>query len=165
MKQDISSIVTNNGGKISFHGKSVISSVTFCGSEYSFPEGMELSGEIAKSAGDFIVNATVSGKVSTLCARCGKPVTEDFSFEMQETLVKDKASCANDDAIVFTGNEIDLGALALDSFFVNTSSRYLCNEECKGLCPVCGINLNEKECDCTTQASDPRFDILNNLEF
>ena len=40
---------------------------------------------------------------------------------------------------------------------------YICSEECKGLCPICGQNLNDGECSCDKEQTDPRFDILDNL--
>ena len=40
----------------------------------------------------------------------------------------------------------------------------LCKEDCKGLCPKCGCDLNEKECSCTTKEIDPRWAVLKNFK-
>ena len=165
MKQDISSIVSADGSKISFHGKSSSMPINFRGNEFVFEKDMEIDGEIANSGGAFILNATVNGELITDCARCGKPVRESFSFELNEKLIKEGSACTDEDAVLFSGNVIDIGDLAVNGFLMNTPSKYLCSEDCKGLCPVCGVNLNEKQCSCEDENIDPRLEILNNLKF
>ncbi|MDP4118561.1 MAG: DUF177 domain-containing protein [Bacillota bacterium] len=165
MKKDISSIISNDGGKVEIHGKSVFEPVTFCGNNFIFPEGAEIDGEIANMAGRLTLRATVSGKVTAACARCGKPVTKGFSFEMEENLVKENSESTDEDAVCFSGSVINVDDIALNAFLINAPTKYLCSEDCKGLCPVCGKNLNEGECGCERNNQDPRFDILNNLEF
>jgi uncharacterized protein len=44
------------------------------------------------------------------------------------------------------------------------TERPLCRDECRGLCPRCGTNLNERDCGCTTEANDPRLAVLRNLK-
>ena len=67
--------------------------------------------------------------------------------------------------ILFDGYEVDLSEVVRDRFLMNISGRYLCSEDCKGLCPVCGHDLNEGDCGCSGETIDPRWqalaDILN----
>lgn len=165
MKLDISSIVTTDGGRLTFQGESVFEPVAFCGNKFSFEKKTVIDGEIFNSAGVFLLKARVSGEVTTHCARCGKPVRENFSFELNEKLIKDGDESTEEDAICFSGDVIDIGDLAVNGFLMNSPARYLCKEDCKGLCPVCGINRNEKECSCEDDDIDPRLAVLNDLKF
>ncbi len=55
------------------------------------------------------------------------------------------------------GSRVDLSELLRQLVIVNTPWRWLCRPDCQGLCPVCGQNLNERECDCQRQQADPRL--------
>ncbi len=165
MKLDISSIASNSGGKLSFQGKTLFEPVSFCGNNFEFIGETEINGEIANRAGEFFLNAQVSGKFETACARCGKPAEQDFSFELNEKLIKEGSNSTDEDAVVFQGDVIDVSDLAVNIFLMEAPGRFLCKEDCKGLCPVCGQDLNEKQCGCETEAVDPRFDVLNDIKF
>ena len=165
MKLDISSIASNSGGKLSFQGKALFEPVTFCGNSFEFAEETEINGGISNQAGEFFLKAQVSGKFVTACARCGKPAGQEFSFELNEKLIKEGSTVTDEDAIVFQGNEIDVADLAVNTFLMEAPGRFLCKEDCKGLCPVCGKDRNVEACSCEEESVDPRFDILNNIKF
>ncbi len=165
MKQDITSIMSVDGAKIEFCGKSGFSPLIFCGSDFSFPQDVEIKGEIANVAGKFILKASVSGELITACARCGAPAKEHFSFDIEEKLIKGSEIGTEEEAVFFEGSEIDITELAVNGFIMNASSKYLCKEDCKGLCPVCGKNRNLEGCDCEENSVDPRFSVLDNLKF
>lgn len=59
--------------------------------------------------------------------------------------------------------EIDLNRVVLEQVALELPQRVLCSEDCKGLCPQCGANLNQETCRCATQAVDPRFALLAKL--
>ena len=64
-------------------------------------------------------------------------------------------------SFTFMGSPIEF---AEDVSVKGTVLKFLCSEDCKGLCPVCGTNLNKGECNCDTAVCDPRFAILRNLQ-
>ena len=165
MKVDISSIASSNGGKLSFQGDAVFEPVNFCGSDFTFVGETKIDGEVANQTGEFFLKATVKGEFETPCARCGKTVRESFSFELNEKLIKEGSISTDEDAVLFEGNEIDLDDLAVNGFLMDASGRYLCKEDCKGLCPVCGIDRNVETCSCEEGDIDPRLEILNNIKF
>ena len=165
LKQDISSIVANEGAKLSFQGKTVFEPVVFCGNEFVFEGDTAIDGEIANQSGDFYLTAKVSGEFSISCARCGKPLHESFSFELNEKLIKEGSKSTDEDAVVFEGNVIDIADLAVNAFLMDAPGKYLCKDDCKGLCPICGIDRNEETCSCEDESTDPRLDILNNIKF
>ena len=165
MQLDITSILSVQGASLPVSGKTFFEPVVFCGTEYIFPEEAEISGTIVNNSGVFILDAEVKGKVTVNCARCGKPTEHEFSFDLNEKLIKQGSPCTDEEATLFEGCVIDFKELMLNGFLMNTPSKYLCKEECKGICPVCGNNRNENDCSCEEQVTDPRLDILNKIKF
>ena len=104
--------------------------------------------------------------MKTECARCLKEIEVDVDFDIDELLSKNEEGVDTDgDLILFDGHEIDISGIVADRFLMNISGRYLCSEDCKGLCPTCGHDLNESDCGCNNEYVDPRWqalaDILN----
>ena len=63
----------------------------------------------------------------------------------------------------FKGEEIDVGDIIVEQAVLDQPMTYLCKKDCKGLCPQCGINLNEKKCGCSTQKVEKSpFEALKN---
>mgnify|MGYP002540859040 CR=1 FL=1 len=77
----------------------------------------------------------------------------DFSNPSEE---EDILSCIEDKVL-------DLDALIFDEVVPQLPSKVLCREDCKGLCPVCGTNLNEKECGCDRTVADPRMAAIQDI--
>ena len=64
----------------------------------------------------------------------------------------------------YENDEIDLGQLMREQFYLALPMKPLCRDDCKGLCPVCGTNLNQGTCDCKRDWEDPRLAALKNAE-
>jgi uncharacterized protein len=67
-------------------------------------------------------------------------------------------------AAFYVNDEIDLGQLMLEQFYLSLPMKPLHSDDCKGLCPVCGTNWNRATCDCKTQWEDPRLAALKALK-
>ncbi len=165
MQLDITSVLATSGSRLRVCGKLTFESVIFCGTHYGFAEDIDINGTIVNQGGILELVAAVSGQAIVDCARCGKPTAVDFSYELNEKLIKQGSSCTDEDATLFDGSVINIDEIALNGFLMNASGKYLCKEDCKGICPKCGANLNEKDCGCSSDSVDPRFDILNNIKF
>ena len=65
-------------------------------------------------------------------------------------------------------HELDVDRLIYDEILVNWPTKVLCKDDCKGICPVCGQNLNQQDCGCDRQVIDPRMakfqDIFNEFK-
>ncbi len=109
--------------------------------------------------------AKVSCPVEYLCDRCGVAYKSVLEFEFEEILKKETSegneSNQDPDVIFFAGNSVLLDEIVYNNIYMNFPGKKLCTPDCKGLCPKCGQNLNEGECDCDTRVADPRFDALD----
>ena len=63
------------------------------------------------------------------------------------------------------GEEVDLELPVRDTVLLDLPAAPLCREDCAGLCPLCGIDRNEADCDCDPNPPDPRWDALRALTF
>ena len=68
------------------------------------------------------------------------------------------------DEETYEGRQIDLGAIAREQILLALPMDTLCKDDCKGLCTVCGQDLNHKECGCQRKVSDPRWAALKNIK-
>lgn len=127
----------------------------------------------------------VHGQVglSVPCGRCLQPVELDAPVDFELTLVpadeyvdeprgeKDEASKAGGsfepeeaDEEVYSGKVIDLDPILREQILLALPGYPVCKDECKGLCPVCGANLNDRECGCDRHVPDPRWAGLKNVK-
>ena len=64
----------------------------------------------------------------------------------------------------FDGRQIDLGAIAREQILLAMPMDVVCKEDCRGLCSVCGQDLNAKECGCQRKVTDPRWAALQDIK-
>ena len=69
----------------------------------------------------------------------------------------------NDEFIQVENEQIDLDELFRADILLELPTKYLCNPGCKGICPQCGQNLNQRDCGCNMHQVDPRLEVLKKL--
>jgi uncharacterized protein len=118
----------------------------------------------------------LAGRVQTLlelpCSRCVEPFATpvdalfDLRYQPQaENTGEGDLEIAEDDLTTafYQHDEIDLAQLLREQFYLSLPMKPLCRENCGGLCPVCGTNLNRGACACTHAWEDPRLAALREL--
>jgi len=122
------------------------------------------------------VKGNLSGAVFLDCTRCLEQYRQDLDIAVDEfyrrpglsTFDPDGGRLAEvevreeDDYVIEEGT-VDLNLLVNDAVMLSLPMRRLCDEECRGLCQICGANLNETECGCSREYIDPRLEILRTL--
>ena len=111
-------------------------------------------------AADVLVPKEARSVLDETCDRCMTRFSREkvvpLQFLLAETLENEE------DGLVMSGNGRWVGQLAYTAFILNMDTKHLCSEDCKGLCPGCGVNLNVEPCRCKKQA-DPRWAALEQL--
>jgi hypothetical protein len=111
------------------------------------------------------VHLRVEGTVGTTgvytCGRCLTPV----EIERKEALSEVYGTEAElpDDVSPYNGEYIDLTETVRELLILSEPMKVLCRSDCAGLCPECGVNLNEGACSCRIGGTDPRLAILGDL--
>jgi uncharacterized protein len=118
--------------------------------------GLALVGRIEKMGEDYLLRANLRGELATTCARCLEPAEVAVNTPLAVTFVSSEADKTDDDedpdVIAFLGAEIDVGDEVRDEIVLAMPVKPLCRESCRGLCSVCGGNLNLTACGCKAEA-------------
>lgn len=113
----------------------------------SFNEPVNIKGSLEllnKKLG--LLKFHLTGDVIYPCSRCLEDVETpiDYAFDEEVEITDDK---------VFNMDEY-----ILDCFYINEPTQIVCDEDCLGLCPICGTNLNEHTCDCESEEEEENID-------
>jgi len=106
-----------------------------------------LKGDFTGAGESVSVRGNVRATLNAHCARCLKAVSQPLTAEIDEVFVREPDP-ENPDHRLMEGHQIDLTGSAREALVLEMPMRLLCRKDCKGLCPVCGANLNENQCDC-----------------
>lgn len=163
MKLDVSPIFDRPGEKIDFAGKLDLSWVERLG-ESLFPESLAIRGRAENRAGVVTLRYQISGRMPYRCDRCLMQTERALDETYTHTVVQALEDDALNDAFIVAPDKIlDLGEIAADDVQLSLPQVMLCKEDCKGLCPVCGADLNQTDCGCRPEKGDPRLAILRKL--
>ena len=129
-----------------------------------FVTPVQVVGDIRAFASSAELHVTVSYAFSMPCNRCLTETRKELSHSISHVLVNKLNDEEDfDDYIVVQGDTLDLDELIYSDIILLTPSKYVCKEDCRGLCPTCGKNLNEGGCACQKQQTDPRLEALRQL--
>lgn len=126
---------------------------------FPFTTPVKLLGKITNKAGVAEIDAVASFDFTLPCDRCAAETTKRFEVPVKHGLVSSLNDDDNDDYIVVENMQLELDRLTLEDIYLFLPTKFLCRDDCKGLCSKCGTNLNEKSCDCKKDI-DPRLEIL-----
>jgi len=116
--------------------------------------------------------AHVTGRLSTeldmSCSRCLKPLKHHVDIQFEEAFKQsDEDSVELDegeeDLVLVFGERLDLTPYLEEALLLDLPFSAVCKDTCKGLCPSCGTDLNERQCDCNTERIDPRLAALGDF--
>jgi uncharacterized protein len=107
-----------------------------------------------------LATGTVEGAWEAPCRRCLKTARGEMRVEFQELF---EATPRDGESYRLGHDSIDLQPLAREALTLDLPLAPLCTEDCRGLCPTCGTDLNLGDCDCPPAAADPRWAALDVL--
>lgn len=156
---DVSGALKNPGSVYPFREELSFEPAFVMGEELTF-EGAVLEGELFGAQETVSIQARLTVTVHAVCSRCLEPVNYPMDIEVEA----DFSRHPDEDSYPLTGHQIDGGKAAFDEMLLELPMRFLCREDCKGLCPVCGVNRNISLCTCRTGAVRPNpFSALSSL--
>jgi len=142
------------------------------GDAYRIVAPVHLDFELHKDKDKFRLVGTAKTELELLCSRCLEPfrMPVDSPFDLRflpatEIAADDEREVQEEDfeTSYYRDDQIDLNELLREQFYLALPMKPLCREDCKGLCPQCGTNLNTGTCACAVQWEDPRLAPLKGL--
>jgi uncharacterized protein len=140
--------------------------------EYRIAQPVTLAFDIHKKNREVTLVGHVSTVLELQCSRCTEAfaLPVDASFDLfylphSENTGDGEVEIEEDDleTAFYRDDVIDLGQLMKEQFYLVLPMKPLCREECQGLCPQCGTNLNQASCECAVTWTDPRLAALRSL--
>ena len=112
----------------------------------SFASPVEVKGRIYNRAGVVYLEYSVDLTLLVTCDRCLKEFERAYHYDFDHIVVP-SANSDNDEYIVADGESIELNEIAVTDLLLQLPTKNLCKDDCKGLCMICGCDLNESTCD------------------
>jgi len=108
-----------------------------------------------------VVEGTLQLPVTMVCSRCLGPAQERLSIPFRESFTKEPVSAESeekqDELHQIQEDTVELIPYVEEAVWMALPYVPLCKEDCKGLCPECGTNRNERDCGCSVERIDPRL--------
>ena len=161
MLLDVRGIINTPGGRIDLRFEQDLSDVDF-GGVCPAVRPVLVVGQARNIAGMLRLQLEVDTTLACVCDRCGTTFDKPFHLSLEYLLAEELEDEENDDILLLEGGTIDLSELVREAFILNMDTKTLCREDCKGLCPGCGANLNYETCRCKKEI-DPRLAALAKL--
>ena len=158
---DLEPIFNNEGMVKEFSFELDLSSQELSGTK-PFVAPVRVSGSAGNYTGIVELRAKAVFELETSCDRCAKPITLPQETEIFHTLVTHLNDETNDELLLVNELRYDLDPLITEDIFLDLPSKLLCSEDCKGVCPRCGKDLNQGSCSCEKEV-DPRLAALKQL--
>lgn len=143
-----------------FEGQAELPTLQVGPDEYAFDEPVDWAVDVTNTGSALLVEGTVSGVANCACARCLEDVKRSFEGEIEGYFLIEgeyaQGSAGDEDEeigedefdVLPADHVIDLMPLIAAALIVDAPIMPLCKEDCAGLCPSCGANLNEGPCGC-----------------
>ena len=160
MRLNLREIIHVPGASIPFEFSLDLTQEEFFG-EYPITRPVQVSGSVKNIADVLVLEGEAKSLLDLTCDRCMGRFSREKAVRLS-FLLAEELEGEEDGEIVLLDDEIDVGDLAYTAFVLDMDTKHLCSEDCKGLCPGCGVNLNQEPCRCKKQA-DPRWAALEQL--
>jgi uncharacterized protein len=140
--------------------------------DFRVVQPIALAFDIFKDKQQFRLAGRVKTTLELACSRCLEsftlPIEQEFDLRYQphaHNTGEGEREIEEDDLTTafYENDEIDLGQLMREQFYLALPMKPLCAADCKGLCSICGANLNKTTCDCNRHWEDPRMAALREL--
>lgn len=133
-----------------------------------------VTGRASRKGEQVRLTGKISGGVEANCDRCLRPVHVGVEAEFEERLVPAASESLTDELAelqpedlgfsTYEDDAVDVDSFVREQMLLALPMRLLCREDCKGLCPTCGADLNDHACACEQPTTDPRWATLADLK-
>lgn len=120
----------------------------FVNREIEIEKPIELELEVFNTSDSFVVEGKLKAELILSCSRCLQKYSSPVELDISEDVLKSEME---------DEEELYLDEIVVDNIILSLPMKPLCSDKCKGICPECGQDLNEGECDCEVEVLDPRL--------
>lgn len=140
--------------------------------EATFPVPVSVVGVLSKTGNNLVLHATMSTIALLECSRCLVSYPERITGEVDVlyqrvergvpvVFIREQAD--EMETIGYDAKQVEIGWRIEEVICLALPLKPLCREDCRGLCTICGTDLNESVCDCRQESEDPRWQVLKTM--
>jgi uncharacterized protein len=160
MKINVSSILKNINSSMEANGKIIVPSIDYKQEDIPVNTPIEVKALITNTGNHLLIEGKIKTDLTLKCSRC----LESFDYTLENDFEEELSNNDDDDdSIHFDGDVVDITEIILNNIVLSLPMKVICSEECRGLCPHCGSNINTDKCGCTDEILDPRLAVLKDL--
>ncbi len=161
MRLNLKEILHVPGASLPFQSQLDLTQLDFYG-ERPFAHPVTIQGTVRNMAGALLLEGSAVSTLELVCDRCLKPFTQPLDLPVSTLLAETLEDEENDEIVLLEDGCLDLDELFTTALVLSMDSKHVCSEDCKGLCPTCGADLNQGPCGCRKEI-DPRLAALAQL--
>ena len=141
--------------------------------DFFFEKPLEATATVWRVGQSIMVKGKIEALLRLQCVRCLEEFSHPLSSTFEVTLFPSKEASSEEEVELgeddmecnfYEGGEIQLSEIACEQIFLEIPYQPLCDEDCKGLCPVCGKDLNRATCGCRREEPETGFAVLKKLK-
>ncbi len=164
MRIDISSIRDIKGASCELELEGPLDHMTVAGTTLQPMAPVRVFAKATSTGhGAILVQGIVKARLQAECHRCLKRFVFDAKAEFQEQYNRashesiQRSEHRQDEVLTYYGDFVDISREVNTALVLSLPIQMLCADDCRGLCPVCGKNLNDGECACPDEVGDIRL--------
>lgn len=140
---------------------------------YRLLDAPAVAGSVMRRIMSVAVSGKIDGKAEIDCTRCLEPIKRPLLIDFNVEFLTEgemgregehELKLTDLDADQLDSDQLDLNLVVREQILLDIPEQFFCKEDCKGICPKCGENLNLLDCKCGDDEIDPRWAALKNLK-
>lgn len=162
IKLDLNSLFNQEGGSLAEEGAVDLSGQKLWG-RHPFGCSVTVKAAAHNHAGVVTLNLSAQFEQELVCDRCLGSFTREFSPSFEHVVVQRIYGEDDGTLLEVPDGKVDVDELFACDLLLESPTKVLCREDCRGLCPKCGHDLNQGDCGCDRREPDPRLSGLDSF--
>lgn len=159
MELNVAQALRQVGQTVLFSIVEPVACLEYNGRVIELSQPLQVHGTAVFDGSSISVDAHAETVLRERCARCGETYEGPYAFPVKERFAKADTP-GEDDVYPYQGEKLELTQAVLDNFYLHLPLTNLCQPDCRGLCPICGANLNVESCACQPNEGNGPFAAL-----
>ena len=164
----LSEIMTTKDKVVQINAPIEMERFDFQGDSYEFTHKDSVNLTITNLGNKTVmIEGSTNVSLTLFCSRCLREIVFPMDIhilkEINFNLSEEERAEGLDETNYIIGYNLDVDILIYDEVLIGFPMKLLCSDDCKGICEKCGVNLNEKTCDCDTTVYDPRMSVIRDI--
>lgn len=163
MQLSVQKALQRQGERLEFRVELGLEPFEFCGDQIAPCGPVLVEGHMMGVEDRIELDGVIHASLKSSCVRCLSEAVLQLRVPFTEKYLREPDE-EEPDAFLYEASAVDLDQMVLGNLVMNLPVQILCKEDCKGLCPKCGKNLNEGPCDCDSEPLHSAFAVLKDLK-